>query len=1302
MERSLTTHSETAAPGSGIFPPVATAVVRPSARKLRRIDRAAILGFIFSAIAIGIALYAQRFLEQRQFLIDSLLLFVVAGAIFARATAGFLNPTVAEPTTDQPAVKIGWRPKPGLVLICLAVIINIVSLVLFYGASINERNQAAVWPFRDPMLAWILYSVSMPLSMIGIFLLDHRPRFREAIWRNRGALLVLLVVIGIGAFLRFYRLADHPYGLWFDEARDGLETLKIMADQRFRPVYAFFVDEPAMKLYATIPFFWLLGETELALRMPTAIAAVLGIGAMYLLGRALFGNLVGLISAGLIATMAWHLTFSRIGFNAIYSVATDAACLGLLFMAIKTQRRWLFALAGLLLGLGQNFYYTSRLMLPILGLVLLHQLITGRTAFLRRNIGGILIFSLFALLSVGPLALYAYQHPTEFTARAGNVTVFKEIAEQNSYKPLYDNILKHLQMFNIQGDPNGRHNIPGAPMLDSATAALAVLGFLLAWSRIKRAEYFALIVWWLFMLLGGVLSLAFEAPQGLRTIDELTVACLFAALPIAALAETAMRIAGQARLHIGRSSIPAGLLAASAISVAGTGYLGAVNIDRYFVRQANNFSSWNAHSTAESLIGRTIGAGKTVGKIYLGETLVDQPSIKFLGPSYLPHVKFDPAGVLPIRDPEGATIFLEGEQTQVVESIRRLYPDASFETVRFPGNGTAILHTISISPVQAERLWGVKAQFWPGTSAQGEATSSIKLANATLAQDESPVPAPYYTEMKAILSITDWGQYAFKLEGPPGISMKLNETEVVTGGNEASLTVARGNNLLTLSGVVESAAPITLKWRTKGAAAYEPIPSSALFVDPVKNNGLLGTYFRGPNWSGDPGLLKIDPGLQIRFHILPLPRPFSVEWTGKVYAPTDGLYRFGTTSVDESWVYINGQMLVDNSRAPGQYVEGALNLTQGFHDIRIRYVDRTGHTYINLFWTRPGRPRETIPSELLFPPQGAYPSKVVPPPDPVPTPIAAPAPAPGTAPPAGSAPAPAAPKPVSKIIVNPPAAATNLPVIAMPLMVTIGEPGNAVGLLNQPRAAAMDRAGNIYVADTANNRVQKFNANGQALLAWGSPELFAEIFGIVVDSSGRVIVLDSKTGWLRRFDADGKLIDQFGGPDGRFYNPRGLAIDSADNLYVADTGGSRIVKYNGKGEQVGIIGTKGNGPGQLTEPTGVAVDQTGNLWVADVANGRLLRFNTGGSAELELPLPKAGSFNSPHVATTLDGSAVVTDPESGRLTIYGPDGSNRGIVQVEGMRRPVGVSIAPDGRVLVTDVDMHQVYVLAPPPAFGR
>jgi len=203
-----------------------------------------------------------------------------------------------------------------------------------------------------------------------------------------------------------------------------------------------------------------------------------------------------------------------------------------------------------------------------------------------------------------------------------------------------------------------------------------------------------------------------------------------------------------------------------------------------------------------------------------------------------------------------------------------------------------------------------------------------------------------------------------------------------------------------------------------------------------------------------------------------------------------------------------------------------------------------------------------------------------------------------------------------------------------------------------------------------------------------------EPLAVVVESTGNVVVLDSEQGWLRRYSGDGQTMERFAGPDARLYYPRALAIDAADNLYVADTSGGRVVKFNPAGQQVQIYGSPGTGPGQIREPSGVAVDAAGAIWVPDIANGKLVRFSATGTAELEVPMARGGSFNSPKIALTQDGQAIVTDFESGRLFLYGPDGTVRGAAQVDGLRRPLGIAIGPDGRAHVSDVELHHIVVV--------
>jgi hypothetical protein len=166
-----------------------------------------------------------------------------------------------------------------------------------------------------------------------------------------------------------------------------------------------------------------------------------------------------------------------------------------------------------------------------------------------------------------------------------------------------------------------------------------------------------------------------------------------------------------------------------------------------------------------------------------------------------------------------------------------------------------------------------------------------------------------------------------------------------------------------------------------------------------------------------------------------------------------------------------------------------------------------------------------------------------------------------------------------------------------------------------PQGLAFDADGNIYVADNAYSQILKFDCSGNPDTTWnlnvsnslsGAGLSFNAPEGIAVDSNtGFIYVADTSSNVIRRFNSLGSYIDSFG--DDMLISPRGLAIDANSNIYVADTGNNRIVKYSGVTPAFSETwGALGSGDGEFNYPSDVAVDVGGNLYVADSENDRVV------------------------------------------------------------------------------------------------
>jgi uncharacterized protein (TIGR03663 family) len=144
------------------------------------------------------------------------------------------------------------------------------------------------------------------------------------------------------------------------------------------------------------------------------------------------------------------------------------------------------------------------------------------------------------------------------------------------------------------------------------------------------------------------------------------------------------------------------------------------------------------------------------------------------------------------------------------------------------------------------------------------------------------------------------------------------------------------------------------------------------------------------------------------------------------------------------------------------------------------------------------------------------------------------------------------------------------------MLSTFGGFGSANGKFNDAWGIAVDTDGSIYVADTFNHRIQKFDPQGNFQFSWGAPGVSTApgsgrstiFFGpraVVIDAQGRLFVTDTGNKRVQVFDRDGNFITQFGSSgsgNGQFNEPVGLAIDSAGNIYVADTWNQRIQVFD--------------------------------------------------------------------------------------------------------------------------------------------
>ena len=302
-----------------------------------------------------------------------------------------------------------------------------------------------------------------------------------------------------------------------------------------------------------------------------------------------------------------------------------------------------------------------------------------------------------------------------------------------------------------------------------------------------------------------------------------------------------------------------------------------------------------------------------------------------------------------------------------------------------------------------------------------------------------------------------------------------------------------------------------------------------------------------------------------------------------------------------------------------------------------------------------------------------------------------------------------------------------------------GSHGVGDGWFMTPASVSVDPSGNVYVADSGNHRIQKFDSNGNYLSKWGSignaEGQFRVPQGVTADSSGNVYVVDLWGARVQKFDSNGTFQVMWGwGVDngseefqvctgscekgivgignGQFVDPAAIAVDSAGNVYVSDSLFGRIQKFKPTGgtyEYDTKWGSQGTGDGEFSLPSGVTVDSSGNVYIVDTGNDRIQKFKpVGGTYEYDTQWGSDGNGDGQFifplgVAVDASGNAYVSDAgnyfqgvdetriqkfdsNGGFISKWGSRGTGDGQ-----FRYPSDIAVGPSGDIYVADADNHRI-----------
>jgi hypothetical protein len=1116
-------------------------------------------------------------------------------------------------------------------------------------------------------------------------------------WHHPLNLSLVAILLGVGVLLRVWRLTSLPATCVDVECALALQLVEGGWPQGFHA--------EALSLFAllTRAIYSYTGESVGALRWASAILGSLTLPAIYWTARAYVKPAGALVTLLVMALLPWAVWSSRLG--SVWSAAPLLLALVLGMAGHALQRpspRW-WGFTGITLGL------LLMQPLPLWGATVVWLLLLAGAAWWaqgqvpgqtesgsRRRLIDQAVVMVGCALTVGlPLALPLWRaallaEPAAATTAYGPMSMVAGLLDSGGAT---------LDYFMRQ------------PLLLPWSAALAWVGLatLLRWARQPRAAVVAVG-----LLLYAVALLGVIPPWVASGLVSATMSTTVLTLPIVSAAEAWLPLLPFVALAIGFAAdqwlttfdrawssflplpraVTVALLALALLAGRGTlalmGQLGRagataqseteVAIGQYLARCLRDEASDDPCSRQ----------GENPPIFYVPPAALNHPATRLLLGSAQQSGQvrpFDPGrDLLPSTTPTGDLFYLVALENQpVIELLRQLYPTAQMHAEPTDRVGPTLFLVIQIPLADVLSHQGLVGRYYAGGESTGTALETRIDGPLRFAWgSEPPLDAPFSVIWEGSLLVPSAGTYFFEIAGLQGNSATGPDAPVINLQLDGNLVLDSSLGLTEKpEKLAQGAYQVTLRYRTSTHAADwalrwtppggqpEEIPRTQFYSPPLPNIGLIGTYYAGNTWDG--------PILTTRKEMVlgtpvDLPAPYSVHWTGKLAAARAGEYFFAVTANGPVTLLLNGRETLihlpstDLASGPG-YSQASIYLEKGWHTVDLRYAP-ANVSDLRVLWQPPGSGPLLLAGRYLLP-----------------------TPAPVTI---SDLPLPLALELIDARLGNEDFALSanleayqpslSLPPASLPLLIAdpVWSVANGCGAgaaqFASPRGVALDAEnGRVYVADSENRRVVELRLDdGTQVTSYALPE-FQEPVDVAIDPQGALLALDAMTQSIFRIDrATGESATLVLATS--FYRPRGLAVDRAGNIAVADTGGARVAVLDGAGSFLTQYGGLETAVGQ-GQPVDVLAlgDQ---WWTIAADHGRLWRLDVMGSVPVS---ERTNTLTGPQLAGLPDGSGFfLSDPVRRTVLYLAPSGQPVGqLGYADAFVNPMGVatSFREDGFV---------------------